>query len=287
MIDIAKARSALYTTTPQTVSTTRPRRYPCDTSDAEWALIEPLLPAPASETSSGGHPEKHPRRDIVDAIRYLTDNGCKWRALPADFPPWKTVYGFFTRWSRDNVIIGLRDTLRETIRTRQGRDPQPSAGIIDAQSIRAAETVSRDTRGYDAGKKINGRKRHIATDTLGLLLMVTVTAAHVPDRRAAHLLLRLLRRTHHRLQLIWADSGYTGNLIPWARDTLGLTLQIVRKIAGQVGFTVLPRRWVVERTLSWLTQARRNVRDYERLPAHSETFINWAAITLMTRQLTT
>jgi transposase len=240
------------------------------------------MPDPA-----GGHPETHPRRDIVDAIRYLIDNGCKWRALPADFPPWKTVYGFFTRWSRDHVITRIRDTLREQLRIQAGRDPQPSAGIIDAQSVRAAETVSNHTRGFDNGKKVNGRKRHIATDTLGLLLMVTVTAAHVPDRRAAYLLLRLLRRACPRLRLIFADGGYTGSLITWAHTTLALTLQVVRKITGQQGFTVLPRRWVVERTLSWITQARRTVRDYERLPAHSETAVNWAMITIMTRRLTT
>ncbi len=276
----------MYRTTPQTSAAGRTRRYPSDATDAEWALIQPLLPVPACTTASGGHPEKHPRRDIVDAIRYLIDNGCKWRALPADFPPWKTVYGFFTRWSRDHVVTGIRDTLRERIRTRAGRHPQPSAGIIDAQSVRAAETVSAATRGFDNGKKVNGRKRHIATDTLGLLLMVTVTAAHVPDRRAAYLLLRLLRRAQHRLQLIFADGGYTGSLITWAHTTLGLTLHVVRKITGQQGFTVLPRRWVVERTLSWITQARRTTRDYERLPAHAETTVNWATITLMTRRLT-
>ena len=277
----------MYRTTTQTHATGRTRRYPSDTTDAEWALIEPLLPTPASNTCYGGHPEKHPRRAIVDAIRYLTDNGCKWLALPADFPPWKTVYGFFTRWSRDNIITNLRDALRERLRTRARRDHQPSAGIIDAQSVRAAETVNTHTRGYDAGKKINGRKRHIAVDTNGLLLQVIVTGAHIPDRSAAYLLLRLLRKTQPRLELVWADGGYTGTLITWAHNTLNLTLQIISKITGQTGFTVLPRRWVVERTLSWLTQARRNVRDYERLPAHSEAFINWAAITLMTRRLTT
>lgn len=274
-------------TTPHPGLTTRPRRYPTDTTDAEWALIEPLLPTPACATSHGGHPEKHPRRDVVDAIRYVIDNGCKWRGLPADFPPWKTVYGFHTRWSRDNVVIGLRDSLREQIRSRSGRDRNPSAGIIDSQSVRAAETAGRDTRGWDQGKKVNGRKRHIATDTLGLLLGVCVTGAHITDRRGAELLLRYLHRTQQRLALLWADGGYAGRLVTWAHTTLGITLHIVRKIAGQIGFQVLPRRWVVERTLSWISQARRTVRDYERLPAHSETAVNWAAITLMTRQLTT
>ncbi|PFG96615.1 putative transposase [Saccharopolyspora erythraea NRRL 2338] len=282
----SKGPIRLYTTTAQDSSTARPRRYPTDTTDAEWALIEPLLPTPACETSSGGHPEQHPRRDVVDAIRYVIDNGCKWRGLPADFPPWQTVSGFYNRCSRDNVVLALRDSPREQIRTRAGRHHQPSAGIIDSQSVRAAETAGRDTRGYDAGKKVNGRKRHITTDTLGLLLGVCVTGAHVTDRRGAELLLRYLRTTQQRLSLLRADAGYAGRLITWADTALGITLHIVRKITGQIGSQALPRRWVVERTLSWITQARRTVRDYERLPAHSETVINWAAITLMTRQLT-
>ncbi|WP_263247972.1 IS5 family transposase [Saccharopolyspora rosea] len=277
----------MYTTAPAAGSTARARRYPSDTTDAEWAVIEPLLPAPACRTCSGGRPEKHPRRDVVDAIRYFVDNGCKWRALPADFPPWKTVYGFFTRWSRDNIVLGLRDRLREQVRARTDRHRTPSAGIIDSQSVRAAETVGRHTRGFDGGKKINGRKRHIATDTLGLLLGVSVTAAHITDRRGAELLLRYLHTRHPRLELVFADGNYSGRLTTWTQAALGITLHIVRKIAGQTGFHVLARRWVVERTLSWITQARRTVRDYERLPAHSETIINWAAITLMTRQLTT
>jgi putative transposase len=267
------------------MSAGRVRRYPSDTTDREWALIQPLLPVPACHTPIGGRPEKHPRRAIVDAIRYLTDNGGKWRALPADFPPWQTVHGFFTRWAKTGVVEQIRDTLREQIRVQAGRTPQPSAAAIDSQSVRAATTVGTSTRGYDAGKKINGRKRHIAVDTMGLLLIVVVTAASLQDRPAGRMLLPLLHRCQRGIRLIWADGGYSGTLPEWAKDTLGITVSIVKKIVGQTTFVVLPRRWVVERTFSWITAARRNVRDYERLPTHSEAFINWSMITMMTRRL--
>lgn len=265
----------------------RPRRYPSDTSDAEWALLEPLLPTPACETAAGGRPEKHHRRAIVDALRYVTDNGIKWRALPPDFPPWQTVHGFFTRWSKAGVFERIRDRLREKIRVKAGRNPAPSAAVIDSQSVKAAETVARAGRGYDGGKKIDGRKRHIATDTQGLLLVVLVTAANLQDRTAARLLLPALHAAHRGVRWVWADGGYTSaDLVDWAKTTLRMTLDIVKKIVGQKTFVILPRRWVVERTFSWITQARRNVRDYERLPEHSAAFINLSMITIMTRRLT-
>jgi transposase len=265
----------------------RPRRYPSDTTDAEWALLQPLLPVPASRTPLGGRPEKHHRRDIYDAVRYITDNGIKWRALPVDYPPWQTVYGFFSRWTHKGVFDTIRDRLREQVRLHAGRNPTPSAAVIDSQSVRAAETVSKATRGYDGGKKIDGRKRHIATDTLGLLLVVLVTAASMQDRSAARLLLHALRQVQTGIRWVWADGGYTsGPLQHWAKTALGMTVEIVKKITGQTSFVLLPRRWVVERTFSWISQARRNVRDYERLPQHSAAFINQSMITMMTRRLT-
>lgn len=276
----------MYSTVDRSSSAGRARRYPSDTTDAEWELIEPLLPFLAWQSPTGGRPEKHHRRDIVDAIRYVTDNGTKWRALPGDFPPWKTVHGFFGRWSETGAVEHLRDELRDQVRLCAGRDRQPSAAAIDAQSVRAAETVGKITRGYDGGKKVEGRKRHIAVDTLGLLLVVMVTAANFQDRPAGRPLLSLLRRTQHRVRLVWADGGYNGTLTDWAKTTLNLTVEIVKKITGQTTFIVLPRRWVAERTFSWISQARRNVRDYERLPEHSEAFINWSMITMMTRRLT-
>jgi transposase len=268
------------------MSAGRVRRYPSDATDAEWALIEPLLPVPACQSPTGGRPEKHPRRVIVDAIRYVADNGGKWRALPADFPPWKTVHGFFTRWAKAGVVQRIRDRLREQVRIQAGRNPAPSAAAIDSQTVRAAETVSTATRGYDGAKKMNGRKRHIAVDTLGLLLVVMVTAASVQDRPAGRALLSLLRQAQRGIRHVWADGGYHGTLVEWAATALTITVEIVKKIVGQTTFIVLPRRWVVERTFSWISQAQRNVRDYERLPEHSEAFINWSMITMMTRRLT-
>ncbi|GAB1646729.1 IS5 family transposase [Krasilnikovia sp. MM14-A1259] len=267
------------------LSLPRRRRYPSDTTDAEWTIIAGLLPVPACDTPRGGRPETHPRREIVDAIRYVVDNGCKWRALPADFPPWQTVYGFFARWARTGVIGVLRDQLRRMIRVRAGRCPLPVTAIIDSQSIKAAETVGRASRGYDGAKQINGRKRHLVVDTSGLLIGVMATRADLSDRDAARDLLARLRMTHPELTLMFADNAYTG--VPaWAHSFLNLTVKIVKKPPDQVGFKVLPRRWIVERSLSWLMRARRNARDYERLPQHSEAHITWANITLMTRRLT-
>jgi transposase len=264
----------------------RRRRYPSDTTNAEWALIEPLLPIPACQTPGGGRPEAHPRREIVDAIRYLVDNGCKWRALPADFPPWRTVYGFFARWARAGVLTRIRDQLRELVRTSAGRCPRPVTAIVDSQSVKAAETVAKRDRGYDAAKKINGRKRHVIVDTRGLPMLTMVTPADIPDRTAARDLLTRLRDVHPQVTLIWADSAYSGELVTWARRRLRFTLKVVNRPPGQPGFVVLARRWIVERTLSWLMRARRNCRDYERLRSHSEAHLTMAAITLMSRRLT-
>ncbi len=262
----------------------RRRRYPSDTTDQEWTLLEALLPPPACTHAAGGRPEAHPRREVVDAIRYLVHNGCVWRALPADFPPWRTVYGFFARWAADGTLDRVHDTLRDQVRVDAGRQPQPSAAIIDSQSVRAADTVPKQTRGFDAGKKVNGRKRHIAVDTLGLLLAIVVTAASTQDRDAARPLLWRLRVAQRRIRLVWADAGYAGKLVVWAATTLGLRVDIVRRRLAHA-FQVLPRRWVVERTFAWISRHRRTVRDYERLPDHHRAMVTWAMITVMTRRL--
>nr|WP_308040831.1 IS5 family transposase [Streptomyces sp. PSKA30] len=264
----------------------RRRRYPSDTTIAEWALLEPLLPVPACQTKTGGHPEKWPRRQIVDAIRYITDNGAKWRALPSDYPPWETVYGFFARWNRRGVVTFIRDQLRRRLRTGLGRCPYPVTLIVDSQSVKGATTVSRATRGFDPAKMINGRKRHLAVDTKGFPVMIMVTPADMQDRDAARELLWRLRLTHPQITQVWADSAYAGRLVTWAEDFLHITLKTVSRPKGAKGFVVLPRRWRVERTLGWIMNARRNARDYERLPQHSEAHLNWSLITLMTRRLT-
>jgi transposase len=262
----------------------RTRRYPSDTTDAEWAVLAPLVPVGGSGPH-GGRPPVHSRRDIIDAIRYVTHNGGVWRALPADFPPWKTVHDYHTRWAADGTVNRIHNALREQVRAAEGRDPDPSAALVDSQSVRAAESVTTAQRGYDAGKKINGRKRHIATDTTGLLLVVLVTAASVQDRDAGRLLLWALNTCFPGVRKVWADGGYAGHLVDLAAAAYRISVEIVRKLAGQVGFTVLPRRWVVERTLSWITRCRRAVRDYERRPEHHAAIVQWSMIIIMTRRL--
>jgi putative transposase len=224
-------------------------------------------------------------RDIVDAIRYLTHNGPVWRALPADFPPAWTVYYWADKWQADGSAARMHDDLRERIRAAAGRTRQPTAAIIDSQSVKGSEMVPRTSRGYDAGKKINGTKRHLAVDVLGLLLTVLVTAASVQDRDAARPLLWNLRWAFPQVKLAWADGGYAGKLVSWAKARLHLTLQIVKRPDDLHTFKGLPRRWVVERTLSWITRHRRTVRDYERQAARHETYVYWAMITVMTRRL--
>lgn len=223
----------------QHLPTTRPRRYPSDTSDAEWEIIAGYIPV-GGTTGKGGAPITYSRRDIVDAIRYIDHTSCHWRSLPADFPPWSTVYGYFRTWNRDGTLNLLHNSLREQVRQVEGREPDPTAAILDSQSVRGADTVGRASRGYCAAKKVNGRKRHIATDTCGWLLVVLVTAASVQDRDAAGWLLWTLRTCFPTISLVWADGGYAGRLIAWAKTSLNLTVQIVRKLAGQVGFQVLP-----------------------------------------------
>jgi transposase len=261
-------------------------RYTSDMTDAEWHIIEPLLPEPAWRAGRGGRPEEYCRRMVIDAIRYVADNGIKWRNLPADFGlPWRTAHSIFTRWNLDGLLQTLHDRLRDQVRRGQERDAVPTAAIIDSQSVRAAETVGAGYRGWDAGKKVGGTKRHLAVDCLGLLLVVLVTAASVQDRDAALPLLRRLHRTFAQVVLVWADGGYAGALVDWARRTLGIVLHIVKRPADACGFVVLPRRWVVERTLSWIVRRRRCVRDYERLPAHHEAMVKWAMVMVMSKRL--
>jgi transposase len=214
------------------------------------------------------------------------DNGIKWRALPADFPPWQTVYKRFAAWEKVGATQRLLDALRDRVRLAESRVAAPSAAVVDSQSVRAAGTVGKATRGYDAGKKVPGRKRHIAVDTMGLLLAVLVTPASTQDRVAARSLLRRMRDTAGgRVALVWADGGYTGTLLDWARKTLNLVVEIVKR-PDLPTFTVLPRRWVVERTLAWITGHRRCVRDYERLRHHHEAMVRWSMIRITSRRLT-
>ncbi|MGW2621172.1 IS5 family transposase [Streptomyces sp. NPDC001500] len=254
-------------------------------SDSEWALVRDLLPVPGWLAGRGGRPEGYCHRQMIDAVRYLVDNGIKWRAMPSDFPPWPRVYAFFARWRDAGLVTELHERLREAVRTGEGRGPEPSAAVVDSQSVKADATVAHASRGFDAGKGINGRKRHLLTDTLGLLLDVLVTPASTTDRDAARTLLPAAKKNFRRLARVWADGGYTGHLIDWTSQHLGVVLDIVRRSDDASGFEVLPRRWVVERSFAWLLRSRRLVRDYERRTDTSEAVIRWSMIALMNRRL--
>ena len=260
----------------------RTSSYPSDLTDGQWQVIAPHLPA--DQPGRRGRPRIWPLRVIVEAILYLDRTGCPWRYLPDSFPPWPTVYGYFAAWRDDGTLAAVHDALRARVRAAAGRDTEPTAAIIDSQSVRAADTVPRASRGWDNAKKVNGRKRHIAVDAMGLLLAVVITAASVQDRDAARPLLWNLHRASRHIRLIWADAVYTGKLSSWAAS-MKMTLCIVARRQPHT-FEVLPRRWVVERTFAWISKHRRTVRDYETLPASHEAMILWAMIALMTRRLT-
>ncbi|MGH4012433.1 MAG: IS5 family transposase [Pseudonocardiaceae bacterium] len=255
-------------------------------TDQEWELLRPEAEAVMAELRRAtGLPMVHDLRAMLDGIGYVVRNGIEWRALPVDFPPWEAVYAFFQRWSERGVPHRLVDRLPGRLREGVGRQAQPSAAIVDSQSVKAAEWVGASTRGFDSGKKINGRKRHLAVDVEGFLLAVVVTAASIGDRAGAKLLVIARLDTFTRLKLIWADAGYdTQPLSNWIRSVANITLTIIKRTEAQV-FRVVARRWVVERSFGWLLRYRRLVRDYERRPAHHEAMVYRATIMIMTRRL--
>lgn len=255
--------------------------YPTDLNDTQWSKIRPYLPAAAST----GRPREHGWRRILNGIFYLLQSGCSWRLLPSDLPPWKTVYHYFRLWRTDGTWERLNRILRERVRLQFGKKRRPSAAILDSQSIKTSEGGL--ACGFDAGKQVRGRKRHTLVDTLGLILKVVVSAGNVQDRDGAKRLLEEIGETKlvKRLQLIWADGSYRGELIAWIADCFGWNLDIVEKPKDQPGFQVLPKRWIVERTFAWLVRQRRLARDYERLPATGEAFIYAAMVRLMIRRL--
>ncbi|MEU0189217.1 IS5 family transposase [Streptomyces afghaniensis] len=218
-------------------------------TEAEWQIVRALLPVPAWLEGRGGRPEGYCHRQMIDAVRYVVDNGVKWANLPCDFPPFKRVHAFARRWQIQGLLTELHDRLRDRVRQKEGRAVDPTAAIVDSQSLRAAANIPRSTSGWDGGKKVAGRKRHLVVDCLGLVLVVMVTAASVQDRDAAVTLLERLRKLYFSVRLVWADGGYAGRLVDWAAEKLQLALGIVKRSDDTTGFVVLPRRWVVERTL--------------------------------------
>ena len=254
--------------------------YPSDLSDAEWQIIKPLIP-PAKP---GGRPRKTDIREVLNGIFYELRSGCAWRMLPHDLPPCKTVYHYFRQWKGDGTWERMNQTLRIRLRMADGREAEPSAAIMDSQSVKTTDV--KGIRGYDAAKQVKGRKRHILVDTMGLLLMVLVHAGDIQERDGAKLLLNKAKGCFTRLRLIWADAGYNGEvMIDWVRNTHGWILEIVKRDKGVKGFQVLPRRWVVERTFAWFGDYRRLSKDYEVLTETSEAMIYAAMVRLMVRRL--
>lgn len=253
--------------------------YPSNLSDQQWQKIEKLIP----KANQSGRPRVH-RREIVDAVLYWNRTGCQWRYLPAEYPCWQTVYGVFRKWTKDGTWKAIHDLLRQSVRKLAGKKPTPTAAIIDSQSVDTAHGGI--DRGVDAAKKVNGRKRHIAVDTLGLVLMVVVHNAAIQDQYGAKRVLDQIKGSFKRLKVVFGDSAYGRSGLPaWLWENCRVILQPVLRPVGVKGMVILPKRWIVERTFAWMNLHRRTSKDYERLPENSESVCHIAMIDLMIRRL--
>jgi len=252
-------------------------RYPSDLTDEEWLAVEPFLP----QTAGTGSPRRIDLREVLNAIRYLVRSGCEWRMLPIHFPPWQTVYWWFRRLARRLMFRTIHDIALMIDRAQAARDTEPSAAVIDSQSIKAP--AAQGTRGYDGAKKIVGRKRHVAVDTDGRLLLVNLTTADIADSAGAQAVLDAIHTRWRWVRHLFADSAYDRRQLLDKAEFLGFTLEVIRRT--EAAFVVLPRRWVVERTLGWMTRHRRLVRDYEARIDVSEAMIDVAMGGLLIRRL--